>query len=456
MELVLEQTQQGSNHEVSVSTEGIEELKRIIVDIEKVAVHSSLRVPNNKYALIESRANEIHQNVGNKMHKAFPLPVNVVPSVSAASSKVTVSTLLNVDSLSDAVIYSFFTSLFNSPQLDNKDLKQIDVDDLEEMDLKWECRSPRDNRSKKAPRRTIPVGVSTSNALVSQSDVVGSSSSSGSDNKVAPCSKACLKAYATLQTHYDKLTVDFRKSLFDVLSYKTGLESVKGRLVVYQQNKNVLEEDIKLLKLDVMLRDNALVKLRKKFEKAKKERDDLKHTLEKFQTSSKNLSKLLESQVSDKNGLGFYSQVFNSLVFDCKELHSYESDARVPKSIVNNRYKIGEGYHVVPPPYTGTFMPYKPDLVFNDAPTASESVTNVVNVESSSNKPRKDMSMALRPDAPIIEDWFYDSKDETEIESVPKQKEPSFVPTFKNVKTPRKSVKEVEHPKQAENFRIDN
>ncbi|GKA99615.1 hypothetical protein Tco_0827609 [Tanacetum coccineum] len=32
-----------------------------IVDIEKVAVRSSLRLPNNKCALIESRANEIHQ-----------------------------------------------------------------------------------------------------------------------------------------------------------------------------------------------------------------------------------------------------------------------------------------------------------------------------------------------------------------------------------------------------------
>nr|GFA89909.1 retrovirus-related Pol polyprotein from transposon TNT 1-94 [Tanacetum cinerariifolium] len=32
-----------------------------IVDIEKVAVHSSLRIPNIKGALIESRAIEIHQ-----------------------------------------------------------------------------------------------------------------------------------------------------------------------------------------------------------------------------------------------------------------------------------------------------------------------------------------------------------------------------------------------------------
>nr|GEW79207.1 hypothetical protein [Tanacetum cinerariifolium] len=36
-----------------------------------------------------------------------------------------------------------------------------------------ECRSPRDNRNKDTPRRTIPVEVSTSNVLVSQCDAVG-------------------------------------------------------------------------------------------------------------------------------------------------------------------------------------------------------------------------------------------------------------------------------------------
>nr|GEV90904.1 hypothetical protein [Tanacetum cinerariifolium] len=172
----------------------------------------------------------------------------------------------------------------------------------------------------------------------------------------------------------------------------------------------MFEEDIKLLKLDVMLRDNALVELRKKFEKAKKERDDLKLTLEKFQTSSKNLSKLLESQVYDKTGLGFDSQVFNSQVFDCEELHNHESDNSMPKSPENDRYKTGEGYHAVPPLYTRTFMPPNPDLVFNDAPTSSKSVANVFNVQSSINKASKD----------------------------------------------RESVKKVEHPKQAENLRTNN
>nr|GEV41323.1 hypothetical protein [Tanacetum cinerariifolium] len=64
-------------------------------------------------------------------------------------------------------------------------------------------------------------------------------------------------------------------------------------------------------------------------------------------------------------------------------LMSSELDDSVPRSPVHDRYKSGEGYHAVPHPYTITFMPPKPDLVFNDAPNASKTVPDVVNVESS-------------------------------------------------------------------------
>nr|GEY64230.1 ribonuclease H-like domain-containing protein [Tanacetum cinerariifolium] len=319
--------------------------------------------------------------------------VSVVTSVSAASTKVPVSALPNVDTLN--------------------------ADDLEEMDLKWqmamltirermflqrtgrnlganettsigfdmskvesynchrrgnfarECRSPKDTRNKETQRRNVSADEEPTNyALMAFTSL----SSSSSDNEVAPCSKACTKDYATLQSHYDKLTNDLRKSQFDVFFYKTCLEYVEAILVVYQHNKNVFEEDIKLLKLDVMLRDNALVELRKKFEKAKQERDELKLQLENFQTSSKNLSKLLASQITNKTALGYDNQVFNSTVFDCDELISSESDVSMPTSLVHDRYKSGEGYHVVPPPYTRTSMPSKPDLVFHDAPTTHETV----------------------------------------------------------------------------------
>nr|GFA64582.1 hypothetical protein [Tanacetum cinerariifolium] len=275
-----------------------------------------------------------------------------------------VSALPSMDNLSDVVIYSFFASQSNSPHLDNDDLKQIDADDLKEMDLKcydWSFQADEEP---------------TNYALMA----FISSSSSSFDNEVAPCTKACSKAYATLQSHNDKLTIDYRKSQFDVLSYKSGLESVEARLVVYQQNKNMFEEYIQLLKLDVMLKDNAIVELRKKFEKAEKERDELKHTLEKFQTSSKNL------------------------MFDYDELNSSESYVSVPISPVHDRYKSGEVYHVVPPPYIGTFMPPKPNLVFHDASTVSETISTVFNVEPSTTKPSKDMLQSNRPTTPIIED----------------------------------------------------
>nr|GEX05017.1 putative reverse transcriptase domain-containing protein [Tanacetum cinerariifolium] len=261
--------------------------------------------------------------------------VNAAHNVSAASPQAKVSTLPNVDSLSDAVIYSFFASQSNSPQLDNEDLKQIDLDDLEKMDLKWQM------VMLTMRARSFQADKEPNNYALMAYTLLGSSSSSGSDNKVAPFSKACSKAYATLQTHYDNLSVEYRTSQLNVLLYKIGLESVKARLVLYQKNETVFEEDIKLLKLDVMLRDNVLAELRKKFEKAKKERNDLKLTLEKFQNSSKNL-----------------------------KLHSQESDNRILENPENNRYKTGEGYHVVPPPYIRTFLPPKPDLVFTDDPNA--------------------------------------------------------------------------------------
>nr|GEW48784.1 hypothetical protein [Tanacetum cinerariifolium] len=384
--------------------------------------------------------------------------VSAVISVSAASTKVPVFALPNVDNLSDAVIYSFFASQSNSPQLDNDDLKQIDADDIEEMDLKWQLTMLTMRGRRFLQRTGRNLGANGTNSIgfdmskvecynchrrgILQESCDGvsiydwsfqadeepknyalmaftSSSSSSSDNEVALCSKSCSKAYDTLQSHYDKLTNDHKKSQFDVLSYKTGLESVEARLVVYQHNENVFEEDIKLLKLKVMLRDNALVELQKKFKKAEQERDELKLKLEKFQTSLKNLN------------------------------------VSMPTSPVHDRYQSGEGYHAIPPPYTGTFIPPKSNLVFYDAPTANETVLTVLNFEPSTTKPNKDLSQSNRPSALIIEDWVSDSEDESEGEPISIQKEPSFVQTSEHVKTPRLSVKLVEHPTPAKNLRKD-
>nr|GEZ76185.1 hypothetical protein [Tanacetum cinerariifolium] len=75
-----------------------------------------------------------------------------------------------------------------------------------------------------------------------------SSSSLSADNGVPSCSGSCSKAYEQLHSQYDKLTVDFRKSQFDVLSYQAALESVEARLVLYKQNESIFQDNIIMLK----------------------------------------------------------------------------------------------------------------------------------------------------------------------------------------------------------------
>ncbi|GJY23522.1 putative ribonuclease H-like domain-containing protein [Tanacetum coccineum] len=60
--------------------------------------------------------------------------VNTAHDVTTASSQRQTSSL----TYADDVIFFFFANQSNSPQLNNEDLEQIDIDDLEEMDLKWQ------------------------------------------------------------------------------------------------------------------------------------------------------------------------------------------------------------------------------------------------------------------------------------------------------------------------------
>nr|GFB20846.1 putative ribonuclease H-like domain-containing protein [Tanacetum cinerariifolium] len=92
------------------------------------------------------------------------------------------------------------------------------------------------------------------------------------------------------------------------------------------------------------------------------------------------------------------------------------------------------GYHAVPPPMFGTFMPPKPDLVFH-TPPFDENEHIAFNVQLSPTKPEQDLPS--RPSAPIIEDWVSDSK-EDDMPQVTKDV-PSFAQSPKLVKSPRHS-----------------
>nr|GEV06248.1 putative ribonuclease H-like domain-containing protein [Tanacetum cinerariifolium] len=87
-----------------------------------------------------------------------------------------------------------------------------------------------------------------------------------------------------------------------------------------------------------------------------------------------------ENQVSDKvkTGLGYKaaSPAVESFVNSSKMLENQE----------NVMSRSDKGYHAVPPPYTGTYIPPKPDLMFIDEQVKNESVDVVSNVASSDVK----------------------------------------------------------------------
>ncbi|GJZ70252.1 hypothetical protein Tco_0633802 [Tanacetum coccineum] len=144
-------------------------------------------------------------------------------------------------------------------------------------------------------------------------------------------------------------------------------------------------------------------------EEALKEKDDLKLKLEKFEESSKNLTKLINSQISakDKVGLGYDSQMNESEVVH-SVFNSRESD--VDDGSVNDIFKTGEGFHTVPLPYTRNYMPSRHDLSFAGLDDSVYN-TKVSETETSISKTSNDIvetPKTVRPIAPIIEDWDTD------------------------------------------------
>ncbi|GKC29102.1 hypothetical protein Tco_1036396, partial [Tanacetum coccineum] len=397
---------------------------------------------------------------------------NTANGVSAAHTQVNTVNSTSVYNLSDAVICAFLASQPNSPQLDREDLEQIDPGDLKEIDLHWEmamltikarrfmkrtcrnldmngqrisfdgskvecfnchkhdyfareCRAPKNQeyKGKEYGRKTILVKNTTKNAFIAQDGIGGydwsyqadeehptnfalmaytsSGSSSSLDSEVDSCSKSCVKAYATLKEQYDDLSSDYKKSQFNLVSYK-----------------------------------------------AEKERDELKLTLEKFQNLSKSLSNLLESQVCDKSktGLGY-----NAV---SPEVESSVNEYNMLKIQENEKSRSDKGYHEVPPPYTGNFMPPKPDLMFIDELVESEFM-DVVSNESNQKTVDKAVveTNTVKKNSfgpPIIKDW--NSDNDRQVEFTPNKTVRPSIEKIKFVKSARETVEKIKTPKQNKHY----
>nr|GEZ84042.1 hypothetical protein [Tanacetum cinerariifolium] len=197
------------------------------------------------------------------------------------------------------------------------------------------------------------------------------SSSSSLNSEVQSCSKQCEQSYEQLKNLFDEQCEKLRKANLEIVGYQYGLKSIVGQLRVHQQNEVIYEEKIGVLEYDIKDKSNLLKYTQKQLDEALREKEDLKAKLEKFETSSQNLTKLLNSQISVKvkTGLGYDSQFNEEEVLDVKveEVTETVFDNRSSdeeNSLANDRFKKAEGFHAVPPPLTRNYMPRKPDLSF--------------------------------------------------------------------------------------------
>ncbi|GKF10890.1 ribonuclease H-like domain-containing protein, partial [Tanacetum coccineum] len=147
---------------------------------------------------------------------------------------------------------------------------------------------------------------------------------------------------------------------FALMAYNNSGSDTEDQLVAHQKNQLWYEEKIRFIKIDLDDKTDVLTYHKKLLAEAVKEKEELKTKLENFQSSSKGLSKLLNSQMStrDKSGLGYGNQIHEGVLSYEKEVLESVFDSRlsdVEDSPVHDRFANVEGMHAVPPSMTGNF-----------------------------------------------------------------------------------------------------
>ncbi|GKA74287.1 hypothetical protein Tco_0780589 [Tanacetum coccineum] len=133
-----------------------------------------------------------------------------------------------------------------------------------------------------------------------------------SDSKVnndKSCSKTCLTNYEALKKQYDDLLVKLDDTGFKAATYKRGLATLEDQIVKYREHEVLFSEEIALLKRSVGHKEYQMGLLRDELEKVKQEKEGFEFKIAKFDKSAKDLSEMLESQITDKSkkGVGYHA-----------------------------------------------------------------------------------------------------------------------------------------------------
>ncbi|GKC45397.1 putative ribonuclease H-like domain-containing protein, partial [Tanacetum coccineum] len=200
-------------------------------------------------------------------------PVNAAHGINAGSTQDLGSTLPNINSLSDAVIYSFFANLSNIPQLNNEDLKQIDQDDLEGMDLQWQMAMltmrARSYLNKTGRNLSLNAGdtiafdkskVECYNCHRKSHITRECRAPKNQDNRNRDPAEELLTNYALMaysSSGSSSSKSSDTKSQLAVASYKYALESVKERIEVHKKNETFYDKNIKSLNINVKVAEKT-------------------------------------------------------------------------------------------------------------------------------------------------------------------------------------------------------
>nr|GEW53736.1 ribonuclease H-like domain-containing protein [Tanacetum cinerariifolium] len=303
--------------------------------------------------------------------------VNIAQAVNTANGVSTTSTQVN-------------------SQLVHEDLEQIHQDDMEEIDLRWQMAmlTMRARRFLKKTERKLTIN---GNETI---DFHKYNVECYNCHNMGHFARECR----ALRNQNNKHKKSSRRSVLVDTSSSIALVSCDGlggydwsdqaekrpnyALMAFSSSSSNSKKS-KLVVLGYKTGEITIKDLRKKLKIAQKEKDGIQLNVDRFEHASKSLNKLIDCQIVDncKKGLGY------------------------------------ENYNVVPPPYTGNFMPLTPDLSF----TGLDEFVNKPEVETVSGDEEENVSQ------PKIEK-------KTVRPSIVKKK---FVKSKQQEKTARKTVKQV-------------
>ncbi|GJW00911.1 ribonuclease H-like domain-containing protein [Tanacetum coccineum] len=180
------------------------------------------------------------------------------------------------------------------------------------------------------------------------------------------------KSYANLKRLYDAQREELSNASVEIKAYTQGLKKVEAQLVAHQQGQRWYEQKIKFMKIDLDDKTDVLTYHKKLLAKAQKEKDDLEVIVDKWNHSSKNLGKIVNSHISarDKFGLGYGDYRYSGIL-------SYENE--VMQSVFKSNESDFENLplhkrlgktcemQAVPPPMTGNYLPSGPDIEIDDS-----------------------------------------------------------------------------------------